>query len=31
VVKAQGQFGNLEEGKYPPLDAVSRKLVKTAD
>jgi hypothetical protein len=29
--KARGQFGNPEEGERPPLEVVTRKLVKTAD
>jgi hypothetical protein len=28
VAEAQGQFGNPEEGERPPLEAVTRKLVK---
>jgi hypothetical protein len=28
VAEAQGQFGNPEEGKNPPLEAVNRGLVK---
>jgi hypothetical protein len=28
VGEAQGQFGNLEEGERPPLEAVIRRLVK---
>jgi hypothetical protein len=29
VAEARGQFGNPEEGERPPLEAVTRKLVKT--
>jgi hypothetical protein len=29
--EARGQFGNPEEGERPPLEAVTRKLVKTAN
>jgi hypothetical protein len=29
VAEAWGQFGNPEEGEHPPLEAVTRKLVKT--
>jgi hypothetical protein len=29
VAEAQGQFGNSEEGECPPLEALTRKLVKT--
>jgi hypothetical protein len=31
VVEARGQFGNSDEGAYPPLEAVSRELVKTSE
>jgi hypothetical protein len=26
VAEARGHFGNLEEGEYPPLEVVTRKL-----
>jgi hypothetical protein len=29
VAEVQGQFGNAEEGKHPPLETVTRGLVKT--
>jgi hypothetical protein len=29
VAEARGQFGNPEEGERPPLEAVTRRLVKT--
>jgi hypothetical protein len=29
VARARGQFGNPEEGKRPPFEAVTRLLVKT--
>jgi hypothetical protein len=29
VAEARGQFGNPEERERPPLDAVTRRLVKT--
>jgi hypothetical protein len=29
VAEARGQFGNPEEEERPPLEAVTRKLVKT--
>jgi hypothetical protein len=29
VFEAGGRFGNLEEEKRPPLEAVTRRLVKT--
>jgi hypothetical protein len=29
VAEAQGQFENPEEGKCPPLEAVTRRLVRT--
>jgi hypothetical protein len=28
VAEARGEFGNPEEGESPPLEAVTRKLVK---
>jgi hypothetical protein len=30
VAEARGQFGKPHEAEYPPLEAVARKLVKTA-
>jgi hypothetical protein len=29
VAEAQGQFGNPEEGECMPMEAVTRRLVKT--
>jgi hypothetical protein len=29
VAEALGQFGNPEEEKHPPLEAIVRRLVKT--
>jgi hypothetical protein len=29
ITKARGQFGNLEDGEGPPLEAFTRRLVET--
>jgi hypothetical protein len=29
AAEARGQFENLEEGEYPPLEAVTKGLLKT--
>jgi hypothetical protein len=31
LAEARGQFGNPEEGERPPLEAVTRKRVKTQE